>query len=198
MLSTNLDKRYFEALKTKVHFLGVCYVDREIAQMKTGRKNIVNGKEEVLGKVQNESRVICFRDEGFSVDAKSRFADITSDRIPMNVDAMIKAITDAIQKEHDKSGESMEVTAKKQAAEAKAEEAVHKARIEKFTSEKQDEVDEPRRDEFISTIQAGFSTADADLKSQAKTMLNNAGYAKFSDPDLPIQTLKQIASLFTA
>lgn len=198
MLSTNLDKRYFEALKTKVHFLGVCYVDREIAQMKTGRKNIVNGKEEVLGKVQNESRVICFRDEGFSVDAKSRFADITSDRIPMDVDAMIKAITDAIQKEHDKSGESMEVTVKKQAAEAKAEEAVHKARIEKFTAEKQDEVDEPRRDEFISTIQAGFSTADADLKSQAKTMLNNAGYAKFSDPDLPIQTLKQIASLFTA
>ena len=132
MLSTNLDKRYFEALKTKVHFLGVCYVDREIAQLKTGRKNIVNGKEEVLGKVQSESRVICFRDEGFSVDAKSRFADITSERIPMNVDAMIKAITDAIKKEHDKGPTSYEDDLKKQAAEAKAVEKVHQARIDKF------------------------------------------------------------------
>lgn len=197
ILTTNMDKRYFNAMKNKVHFLGVCYIDRDIVKQKTGRKNIVTGKEEIKGKITSEKRVICFRDDNFSVDSKSRFADII-DRVPLDVNEFIKAITDAIQKEHDKSGESMEVTAKKQAAEAKAEEAVHKARIEKFTAEKQDEVDEPRRDEFISTIQAGFSTADADLKSQAKTMLNNAGYAKFSDPDLPIQTLKQIASLFTA
>lgn len=196
MLSTNLDKRYFEALKTKVHFLGVCYVDREIAQLKTGRKNIVNGKEEVLGKVQNESRVICFRDEGFSVDAKSRFADITSDRIPMNVDAMIKAITDAIKKEHDKGSTSYEDDLKKQAAEAKAEEKVHQERIDKFKADRQDEEDEGNREIYIATIAAKFSSASDDAKAQAKSMLNESGYAKFSDPNVPIATLKKIASLF--
>lgn len=196
MLSTNLDKRYFEALKTKVHFLGVCYVDREIAQLKTGRKNIVNGKEEVLGKVQNESRVICFRDEGFSVDAKSRFADITSDRIPMNVDAMIKAITDAIKKEHDKGSTNYEDDLKKQAAEAKAEEKVHQARIDKFKADRQDEEDEGNRETYITTIAAKFSSASDGVKAQAKSMLNESGYAKFSDPNVPIATLKKIASLF--
>ena len=196
MLSTNLDKRYFEALKTKVHFLGVCYVDREIAQLKTGRKNIVNGKEEVLGKVQNESRVICFRDEGFSVDAKSRFADITSDRIPMNVDAMIKAITDAIKKEHDKGSTSYEDDLKKQAAEAKAEEKVHQERIDKFKADRQDEEDEGNREIYIATIAAKFSSASDDAKAQAKSMLNESGYAKFSDPNVPIATIKKIASLF--
>lgn len=196
MLSTNLDKRYFEALKTKVHFLGVCYVDREIAQLKTGRKNIVNGKEEVLGKVQNESRVICFRDEGFSVDAKSRFADITSDRIPMNVDAMIKAITDAIKKEHDKGSTSYEDDLKKQAAEAKAEEKVHQARIDKFKADRQNEEDEGNRETYITTIAAKFSSASDDVKAQAKSMLNESGYAKFSDPNVPIATIKKIASLF--
>lgn len=196
MLSTNLDKRYFEALKTKVHFLGVCYVDREIAQLKTGRKNIVNGKEEVLGKVQNESRVICFRDEGFSVDAKSRFADITSERIPMNVDAMIKAITDAIKKEHDKGSTSYEDDLKKQEQEAKAEEKVHQARIDKFKADRQDEADEENRETYIATIAAKFSSASDDVKAQAKSMLNESGYAKFSDPNVPIATLKKIASLF--
>lgn len=196
MLSTNLDKRYFEALKTKVHFLGVCYVDREVAQMKTGRKNIVTGKEEVLGKVKNESRVICFRDEGFSVDAKSRFADITSDRIPMNVDAMIKAITDAIKKEHDKGSESYDESVKKQSAEAKAEEKVQQERIDQYTKSRAADSAEEHRNDYISAIQAGFSNASDETKSKAKAMLAESGCPKFSDPALDIFTLQSIAALF--
>ena len=46
ILTTNMDKRYFNAMKNKVHFLGVCYIDRDIVKQKTGRKNIVTGKEE--------------------------------------------------------------------------------------------------------------------------------------------------------
>lgn len=42
-----------------------------------------------------ENRVISFRDNNYSVDSKSRFADIV-DKIPFDVDAFIKAMQDAI------------------------------------------------------------------------------------------------------
>jgi hypothetical protein len=195
ILTTNMDKRYFNAMKNKVHFLGVCYIDRDIVKYKTGRKNIVTNKEEVKGKITGEKRVVCFRDDNFSVDSKSRFADIV-DRVPLDVDEFIKAITDAIKKEHDKGSTSYEDDLKKQAAEAKAEEKVHQARIDKFKADRQDEADEGNRETYIATIAAKFSSASDDVKAQAKSMLNESGYAKFSDPNVPIATIKKIASLF--
>lgn len=195
ILTTNMDKRYFNAMKNKVHFLGVCYIDRDIVKYKTGRKNIVTNKEEVKGKITGEKRVVCFRDDNFSVDSKSRFADIV-DRVPLDVDEFIKAITDAIKKEHDKGPTSYEDDLKKQAAEAKAEEKVHQARIDKFKADRQDEADEGNRETYIATIAAKFSSASDDVKAQAKSMLNESGYAKFSDPNVPIATIKKIASLF--
>lgn len=195
ILTTNMDKRYFNAMKNKVHFLGVCYIDRDIVKQKTGRKNIVTGKEEIKGKITSEKRVICFRDDNFSVDSKSRFADIV-DRVPLNVDDFIKAITDAIRKEHDKGSTSYEDDVKKQAAEAKANETVHKERIEKFKQEREDADDELHREEYLATIANHFSGADDETKYKAKELLASTGCAKFSDPSLPISTLKKIASLF--
>lgn len=196
ILTTNMDKRYFNAMKNKVHFLGVCYIDRDIVKYKTGRKNIVTNKEEIKGKITGEKRVVCFRDDNFSVDSKSRFADIV-DRVPLDVDDFIKAITDAIKKEHDKGSTSYEDDLKKQAAEAKAEEKVHQERIEKFKVERQDEADEVNREDYIAVVASHFSDASDDIKAQAKAMLTASGCAKFSDPNVPIRTLKKIAALFT-
>ena len=195
ILTTNMDKRYFNAMKNKVHFLGVCYIDRDIVQQKTGRKNIVTGKEEIKGRITGEKRVICFRDDNFSVDSKSRFADIV-DRIPLDVDSLISAVTDAIKKEHDKGTTSYDDDMKKQKEEEKAAESVHKERIKKFSQAKQDEEDEQHRDEYVAVIAAKFPSASTEVKAQAKEMLANSGAAKFSSPDLPIADLKAIAQLF--
>lgn len=91
---------------------------------------------------------------------------------------------------------SYEDDLKKQAAEAKAVEKVHQARIDKFKADRQDEADEGNRETYIATIAAKFSGASDDVKAQAKSMLNESGYAKFSDPNVPIAALKKIASLF--
>ena len=104
-LTTNMSQRYFNAMKTKVHFLGVASIDREIVKEKTGKKNIVTGQEVKKGVVKGETRKITFRDDNFVIDSKSRFADIV-ESIPLNSDALIKAITDAIAIEQKKSGVS--------------------------------------------------------------------------------------------
>lgn len=95
-LTANLSQKYFNHLKTKVHFLGVGYINRQIVKEKTGKKNIKTGEDITRGIVKGEARVINFRDDNFSVDSKSRFADITSELIPFDVDELIKAMQDAI------------------------------------------------------------------------------------------------------
>lgn len=188
MLSTNMDKRYFNSLKNKVDVVGVAYVDRDIDKVKTGRKNVVNGKEEIVGKVKSERRVICFRDDNFSVDSKSRFADIV-DRIPLDADEFIKALTDAIKAEHDKGGRSYETDLKKQAADKKEVESVQAERAKQYVGAAQAEEDEPHRAEWVSAIQDRYSNASDDVKAQIKAIRDKVNL-KFSDPAFPINELK--------
>ena len=125
MLTTNMPQRYFNALKTKVHFLGVASIDREIIREK-GKKNIVTGKTSDKGVVKSETRKITFRDDNYSIDSKSRFADIVPE-IPLDADALIKAITDAIKSEQSNSNVSFEDAQKKEVErEAKLEARVAK------------------------------------------------------------------------
>ena len=165
-------------------------VDRDIDKVKPGRKIVVNGKEEIVGKVKSERRVICFRDDNFSVDSKSRFADIV-DRIPLDADEFIKALTDAIKAEHDKGGRSYEADLKKQVAEKKEVESVQAERAKQYVKAAQDE---PHRAEWISAIQDRFSNASADVKAQVKAIRDEVGL-KFSDPEFPIDELKRVYSL---
>ena len=134
-LTTNMPQKYFNAIKTKVHFLGVAAVDREIVKEKTGKKDFVTGEVIKKGVVKGETRQITFRDDNFVIDSKSRFSDIV-DKIPMDVDAFIKAITDAIAVEQKKSGKTIEETKEEQATAEKAKmkriaEAEVKAKSEK-------------------------------------------------------------------
>lgn len=192
ILTTNMDSRYFSALKNKTHFLGVCYVDRNISQKKTGKKNVVTGKEEVVGVVNSEKRVICFRDDNFSVDSKSRFADII-DRIPLDSDAFIAALKDAIRKEHNKSGAAYEETAALQLKQ-KQEETKQLARQQ--AAKKAEAEAEANREAFTRKIEDKFLSADDKTKTAAKTLLAASGCAKFTSPELSIKTLEQIAALF--
>lgn len=106
-LTSNMTQKYFNAIKTKVHFLGVAAIDREIIRKSTGKKDN-KGNDIKKGIVQGESRWITFRDDSYTIDSKSRFADIV-DRIPLNADALIKALTDAIKAAAIKSGADIKI-----------------------------------------------------------------------------------------
>ena len=138
-LTTNMAQKYFNAIKTKVHFLGVAAVDREIVKEKTGKKDFITGEAIKKGVVKGETRKITFRDDNFVIDSKSRFSDIV-ESIPMDADALIKAITDAIANEQKKSGKTIEETKKEQEKAEKEKmnriaEAESKAKVEKELEE---------------------------------------------------------------
>lgn len=121
ILTSDQQQNYFNAIKKNLHFLGLAYIDRTIAKEKTGKKNIVTKKDEIVGRIKDETRKIKFRDDSYAVDSGSRFADIVSE-INLDADEYIEALTNAILAEQKKSGVSLDKVKKEQAKERKAEE----------------------------------------------------------------------------
>lgn len=137
ILTCDMQNNYFNALKKKLHFLAVAYFDREFVA--SGKKKKVNNKDVDIKKISSESRRIKFRSDDFSVDSGTRFAEII-DEIPFDADEFIKALTDAIEIEFNKSGKTITEAKKEQskiekAKEKKAVEAEKKAKSERELEE---------------------------------------------------------------
>ena len=128
VLTSDQQSNYFNALKKNLHFLGLAYIDREIVKEKTGKKVPGTKKDEYMGKISGESRKIKFRDDNYAVDSGCRFADIVPE-IPLDADAFIKALTDAIKSEASKGSEPVADLEKEQKA-AEAERMKQIAEIE--------------------------------------------------------------------
>ena len=116
-LTSDQQQNYFNALKKDMHFLALAYIDREIIKENSGKKD-KNGHDIKKGRVTGESRRIKFRDDNYAVDSGSRFAEIEPD-IPMEVDAFIDAITNAIKAEAEKGNKSVSELKKEQDKAAK-------------------------------------------------------------------------------
>ena len=172
-LTTNMLSTYFNAMKTKLHFLGVASIDREIVKQKTGKKNVVTKKDEEKGKVLSETRKITFRDDNYSIDSKSRFSDII-DSIPLDADELIKALTDAIKAEQSKSGKTYEDTQKEQ-------EQAEATRLKEIAeTEKKTKADKELK-EVISQI-TDFIKANKSDMSKIKPILEKCKELGYANP----------------
>lgn len=188
-LTADTTQRYFNAIKNKQHFVALAYIDREIVQEKTGRKNVVTNKEITVNKAVSEGRVISFRDDTYSVDSKSRFANII-DRVSFGVEEFISAMQDAIENEKTSKGVSLAKAEKEQVKreKAKAENATkasEDARAKRIAEEM-----EAERSELIELIQNAFINTEKANKDLAKAKLKENGVGKFSE--LPVEVLKEV------
>lgn len=191
ILTSDISQKYFNAIKTKLHFLGMAYIDRNIVQEKTGKKNFKTGEEIKKGKIVSESRVIRFRDDTYSVDSKSRFADIV-DCIPFNADEFIKAMQDAIMKEHSKGTLTVEQSQKKAAKEAKEKEKF----AAQYAEEKaKNHADESRNTELIDIIKTKFPDADDDVKAKVKAIMQQYDIPNFKENDVSTKGLEEIVAI---
>jgi hypothetical protein len=188
MLTTNMSNRYFNAIKTKLHVLGVASINRSIEQKAVKQKV---GKDKIVGKIVDESRIITFRDDNFNIDSKSRFEDITP-FVPLGTDEFIKAIEDAIKVAHDKQNNkgSLEETKKQQ--EAAKEEEIDKA-VEESNKTK---VNVKENEELAEVIKGKFVDATTEQKTKIKEIMDKYGVKSLKDTDeTPTQAFREIAAV---
>lgn len=140
ILTSDQQSNYFNAIKKNTHFIGLLYVDRQLAAEKTGKKVFGTNKDETINRVVSETRRIRFRDDGAVVDCKSRFADIVPE-IEFSSTEFIKALEDAIRAEINKSGKSFEEAKADRKAKAKVEEKrIAEAEVKAKAEKKLDEI----------------------------------------------------------
>ena len=186
-LTSDVEKVYFNLLKKKMHFIGLAYYDRKIITEKTGKRNIVTKKEETINRITEETRKIKFRDDNMALDSGSRFADIVEE-IPLDANALITALEDAIKAEFEKNtnGKSIEEVKKEQ--ETIKEEKV-KENLEQIKLQKQLESDasefEALKEKINNFIKENKATNPVVLKPVLKAM---AAYG-YKNP-LKIETLE--------
>jgi ABC-type oligopeptide transport system ATPase subunit len=176
MLTTNMSMKYFNAIKNKLHILGVGTIERDIKKVNTG-KNPFTGKVESKGVVENERRVISFRDDNYSVDSKSRFAEITP-KIKLDHKEFIKAIEDAIALAHSKQKDSKPLEDARKEQEALKEKET-KENQDKLKEKLQQEEVENKRDTILDKIELHKSTP-AKMKPFAEKF-KSLGYTTLDD-----------------
>ena len=190
VLTSNITQKYFNAVKQKLDLLGVAYIDREIVKEKTKKKD-ANGNYVEKGKIAAESRVISFRDDTYSLDSKSRFANITP-KIPLDADAFIKAVQDAILAEQSKEGISLEEAQRRQKIKDAEKE---KAALEAAESVKHNRADVDRNVELISIVKEKFPNATDEIKASVKQIMSEYGISNFKDTAVSTEGLEKIVDL---
>ena len=188
-LTTNMSMRDFNAIKTKLHFLGVASIDREIVQEKTGKKDN-KGKDITKGVIAKESRKITFRDDSYSIDSKSRFADIAPE-IEFTPDALIKAITDAIKNELNKSDREIEDVKKEQ----EAEEA---ERLKEIAKAEQDKKESKKLEDVVAKI-TDYIKANKSNMDKIKPIIAKAKELGYENPTMidKIDDAKKVLALIS-
>lgn len=190
MLTTNMSQRYFNALKTKLHVLGVASINREITQTKTGKK-VGKGKDrkdEIKGSIDSETRIITFRDDNFNIDSKSRFSEIV-DSIVLDPDEFIKAVEDAIKIEHDKQSGTKSIE------DTKKDQAVEKEKIdEKNANKKRDEIEAKEVEQLVIMI-TNFVKANKTNPDKLKPLLLESKKMGYVNPT-KVNNLKDANILF--
>lgn len=101
-VTTDMPIRSFNKLKNKLHFLGVATIDREIVKERKNAKT-----KDTKGVVTGETRRITFRDDNYSIDSKSRFANIVN-QIEFSPEVLYQTLCDAIKAEQSKSDKTYE------------------------------------------------------------------------------------------
>lgn len=188
ILTSDQQQNYFNAVRKNLHFLGLLYVDRQLAAEKTGKKVFGTNKDETVNKVIGETRKIRFRDDGAVVDCKSRFADIVPE-IDCDADQFIKALTDAIKSEQSKSGVSFIEAEKKQ--------KVHDAELESRVAANESAAKAQKElsitvDEIVTFFAENKSDLDK-IKPVLKAV-KDAGYGNPKDID-NIEVAKDILAM---
>lgn len=180
VITSDQQQNYFNALKKNLHFLGLAYIDRAIAKEKTKG----NGFSKTIGKVTGEARRIRFRDDNFSVDSGSRFADII-DEIPMDADAFINAMQDAILAEQSKSGVSIEEAKKKQ---KKLEDAEAEKALVEESKIKANKKAENAVDELKTLLKSGSSNKEGLLAVSKLMREKGVDVKKLDEADADVLT----------
>ena len=185
-LTCNLDNKYYNALKDKVNLVAMCYWENLVENIEE-KKNAFTKKMNKVGELTDRKRVMVFADNDNAIDTKTHFEYITS-KIDLSAEGFIKAVEEAIaiklgtteDKVDTKSSTPKKSTKSTPAptpiSEPEEDSEVAYEDFDLFDEEEtlqEEEAVVPVDKETLTEIRSNFKSADADTKSQVKSVLSD-------------------------
>ena len=170
MITNNLSDDIYGHIADAAQMVMVGALDREINN----------------GKIINESRVVYLRGNS-TIDAGGRFTNIP-EKIELSPKAFIEAFEIAVKN-------SLENPDDKQIEKMKKEEIKTREKTAEIAIKKDKEKQTNNEDDRITYVQVivnSFPNASDEVKENAKKILAEAGFKKFTDTEIPIDVLKRI------
>ena len=170
MITNNLSDDIYGHIADAAQMVMVGALDREINN----------------GKIINESRVVYLRGNS-TIDAGGRFTNIP-EKIELSPKAFIEAFEIAVKN-------SLENPDDKQIEKMKKEEIKTREKTAEIAIKKDKEKQINNEDDRITYVQVivnSFPNASDEVKANAKKILAEAGFKKFTDTEIPIDVLKRI------
>lgn len=155
-LTSDVTQRYFGQIKKNIDLIALAYIDREIVSQRTGKKNVVTGKEEKVNKVESEVRKIKFRDSNYAVDSGGRFRYIV-DEVDFNADDFIRAMRDALEAEVKSKGKSLDDRKKEDSKREKED-------MKRIAKNEEENKNKAQLDEIVSEIVEFFAENKSDIE----------------------------------
>jgi DNA polymerase III delta prime subunit len=166
-LTSNLDNKYYNAIKDKVNVVACAYIERKMNDIETVR-DAFSKKDKQVGKLTDEKRVISFRDEEYAIDVKSHFEYIEP-KIEFSTDNFIGAVTDAIKKQAEKyHGE----TTPEQFEQIKQQQVEEKQKV----VEEKVEIDVTKNEKLVAQIQSNIAKIDMTKLQEIMTKYEIQGF----------------------
>jgi len=192
-LTSNLEAKYYNAIKDKVNIVACAYIEREMNDIETV-KDAFSKKNKQVGRIASERRVIVFRDEEYAIDVKSHFIDIEP-KIEFDTNIFIDTIINAIKKQHEKyhgqvSNKELEQIKEKQETERIIESKEIKKELDNVS-------DEEKNKELVKKITSHYKTANPEQKQSVKDILEKNGTSKF-DLALPTKVFEEILHILNS
>ena len=170
MITNNLSDDIYGHIADAAQMVMVGALDREINN----------------GKIINENRVVYLRGNS-TIDAGGRFTNIP-EKIELSPKAFIEAFEIAVKN-------SLENPDDKQIEKMKKEEIKTREKTAEIAIKKDKEKQINNEDDRITYVQViinSFPNASDEVKANAKKILAEAGFKKFTDTEIPIDVLKRI------
>ena len=179
VITAKCSNKIFDDIKTKLDILGLGVIKREIDIDVVGKNNFT-GKDKTINDIKSERRVITFRDDNYTIESKSRFADIVNE-IPFDAYAFINAINDAIEKAYNKKdiGKTLKQAEKEQKKEYESK--INK-KVSEIKKEKSIKENYGTKEELIDIIKDFYLTTEDETKKRSiKDEVKSLGLGKFDD-----------------
>jgi len=194
-LTSNLEAKYYNAIKDKVNIVACAYIEREMNDIETV-KDAFSKKNKQVGRIASERRVIVFRDEEYAIDVKSHFIDIEP-KIEFDTNIFIDTILVAIKKQHEKYHGKTSDKELKQIKEKQETERINEAeeKVQEIREDLDNISDEEKNKELVKKITSHYKTANPEQKKSVKDILEKNGTSKF-DLALPTRVFEEILHIF--